>query len=142
MRLDATLVAYCGLTVFALLRFADWAAPVPLPGGACRVGYVYDGDSVELICPDRTETARLIGLDTPELKGACAAETAAAGAAKAALTAAVRRAKRVEIGIEGRDRYDRPLVHLVLDGTDAADVMLKAGHGRPYDGGAREGWCD
>ena len=65
-----------------------------------------------------------------------------ARAAKAALTAAVRRAKRVEIGIEGRDRYDRPLVHLVLDGTDAADVMLKAGHGRTYDGGAREGWCD
>ncbi|MCB6177395.1 thermonuclease family protein [Rhodobacter sp. Har01] len=141
MRLDATLFAYVVLTGLVLVRLWEWADPTPLPGGDCRVGHVYDGDTVELVCPGQTEAARLIGIDTPELDGACAAERAAAQAAKAALAALVKAAREVTVGVEGQDRYGRPLVHLRLDGIDAALAMLKAGHGRPYDGGRRAGWC-
>ncbi|MGA0539363.1 thermonuclease family protein [Neotabrizicola sp. VNH66] len=138
---DPFLAVYVAVTLLGLLRLADWAAPVPPQGAACRLGYVYDGDTVELICGASAQAARLIGLDTPELAGRCAAETAAALAAKRALAGLVSAAQRVEIGIEGRDRYGRPLIRLWLDGTDAARLMLRAGHGRAYDGAARAGWC-
>ncbi len=122
----------------ALMALADWADP---PGRGCRVGYVYDGDSVELICGATRETARLLDIDTPELQGRCPAETAAARAAKEALTALVRRAVTIVVRTEGRDRYNRPLIRLTLDGQDAAAAMIAAGQGRVYRGGPRAGWC-
>lgn len=142
MRLDANLVAYVGLTLLGLAALAEWADPTPPAGTGCRVGYVYDGDSVEMICGPARRTSRLIGLDSPELKGACASETAAAQAAKKALTAQVKAASAVEIRIEGHDKYGRDLIRLVLDGRDAAETMIAAGHARPYHGGHRAGWCE
>ena len=141
MRRDANLWAYVFLTLLGLIAVANRFDP-PLPEGqGCRVGYVYDGDTVELICGDNRETARVIGLDTPELKGRCAAETAAAQAAKQALAGLVAQADVVAARIEGRDKYNRPLILLTLDARDAAKTMIAAGHGRPYDGGHRSGWC-
>ncbi len=86
-RLDATLVAYVGLTLLALLALVEWADPTPPAGAACRVGYAYDGDTVELICGETVGTARLVGLDAPELEARCPAERRAAEAAKRALAA-------------------------------------------------------
>ena len=125
----------------ALVAVADWADPSAPQEQGCRVGYVYDGDSVELICGSVRETARLLDIDTPELEGRCPAETAAAQAAKQALSGLVKGASLVEVQIEGRDRYGRPLIRLRLDGQDAAALMIAAGQGRGYDGGPRAGWC-
>lgn len=125
----------------AMMAVADWADPPVPEGQGCRVGYVYDGDSVELICGGARETARLLDIDTPELEGRCPAETAAAQAAKQALAGLVKAASDVEVEIEGRDKYDRPLIRLTLDGKDAAALMIAAGQGRSYDGGHRAGWC-
>jgi endonuclease YncB( thermonuclease family) len=140
-RLDATLVAYIGLTLLALVALAEWADPTPPAGAGCRVGYAYDGDTVELICGETVSTARLIGLDAPELEARCPAERKAAEAAKRALAGLLRRATLVEVRIEGRDKYGRDLIRLILDGADAADILISQGHARPYGGGAREGWC-
>lgn len=142
MRLNANLIVYCGLTLLALVKLADWADPPPDRGAGCRVGYVYDGDSVELICGERVTTARITGLDAPELTDPkCPGERTAAEAAKRALAALVRGAAVVEVRILGTDRYGRDLIGLDLDGRDAAAAMIEAGHARPYDGGARGGWC-
>lgn len=139
---DANLIAYIFLTLLAMLAVVNWADP-PIPAGAgCRIGYVYDGDSVELICGETRETARLLGLDSAELKGSCTAEIAQAKAAKQALTDLVRGAKSVRIDIHGRDKYRRPLIRLWLDGKDAAGLMIKAGQARAYDGGQRLSWCN
>jgi endonuclease YncB( thermonuclease family) len=105
------------------------------------VGYVFDGDSVELICDGARETARVLGIDTPELEGRCAAERAAAEAAKRALAGMVSAADEVRIEVRGRDKYHRPLIRLWLDDVDAARSMIAAGQGRAYDGGHRAGWC-
>ena len=43
---------------------------------------------------------------------------------------------------EGRDRYDRRLAALSLDGEPASRAMVRAGLARAYDGGRRDGWCD
>jgi endonuclease YncB( thermonuclease family) len=105
------------------------------------VGYAYDGDTVELICGQTVTTARLVGLDAPELEARCPAERTAAEAAKRALASLLRRATRVEVDIEGHDKYGRDLIRLTLDGADAADTLIAKGHARPYDGGPREAWC-
>jgi micrococcal nuclease len=141
LRADANLVAYVFLTVLGLMAVVDWLAPLPAAGDGCRVGYVYDGDSVEMICDGVRETARVLGIDTPELEGRCAAEVAAAQAAKTALAGRVSAAREVRIEVRGRDKYHRPLIRLWLDGQDAAAAMIAAGQGRAYDGGHRAGWC-
>jgi micrococcal nuclease len=141
LRADANLVAYVFLTVLGMLALVDWLDPVPPAGAGCRVGYVYDGDSVEMICGEVRETARVLGIDTPELDGRCAAEVAAAQAAKKALAGLVSGAGEVRIEVQGRDKYHRPLIHLWLDGQDAAGAMIAAGQGRACDGGHRAGWC-
>lgn len=141
LRLDANLVAYVALTLLGLEALAEWADPTPPAGAGCRVGYVYDGDSVELICGGAASSARVIGLDAPELEARCAAEKTAAEAAKRALAALVRGADLVEITVEGEDKYGRHLIRLLLDGRDAAGLMIAAGHARPYQGGSRAGWC-
>ena len=141
MRFDADLAAYIFLTLLALMAVADWADPPAPQGQGCRVGHVHDGDSLELICGETRETAHLLDIDTPELQGRCPAEVAAAQAAKQALAALVRGAAAVEVRVEGRDKYHRPLVRLRLDGRDAAEAMIAAGQGRAYDGGHRAGWC-
>jgi micrococcal nuclease len=139
---DPNLVAYVGLTLLGLVAFAEWLDPTPPLGAGCRVGYVYDGDSVELICGQMVTTARIIGMDTPELEARCEAEKSAALAAKQALAAMVKATAKVEIEIEGHDKYGRDLVRLWLDGKDAADRMIALGHARDYAGGQRESWCN
>lgn len=139
---DPNLVAYVGLTLLGLVAVAEWLDPSPPLGADCRVGYVYDGDSVELICGQKVTTARLIGLDTPELEARCEAEKSAALAARRALAAMVAGAAKVAVEIQGHDKYGRDLVRLWLDDRDAADQMIEAGHARIYTGGQRESWCD
>jgi endonuclease YncB( thermonuclease family) len=109
----------------------------------CAVGYVIDGDTVELRCADGRELrARITGYDSPELfSPRCPAEAAAADAARRALAAMVDGASRTEVAFLGRDRYRRELVDMRLDGTRVATAMVDAGHGRRYFGALREGWC-
>lgn len=127
-------LADTGLTVAAGLR----AQP-----GACRVLSVTDGDTVTLWCPGRgAGPARLTGYDAPELfSPGCAAEWWAGMRATWALRRMLWTAGTVRALREGTDRYGRALVALWLDGRPVAQAMIAAGHGRPYAGGPRGGWC-
>lgn len=117
--------------------------PASGPEGTCRVLAVIDGDTVTLWCPGGPpERARLMGYDSPELfSPGCAAELIAAERAKWALRLMILGAAKVGLQPEGRDRYGRALVRLTVDGHPVAARMIEAGHGRPYDGGRRRGWC-
>lgn len=89
---------------------------------------VVDGDTLRV---DR-RLVRLIGLDAPELHGACAAR---------------RLAELVQGGVtlhpHGRDRYGRTLALVFdADGRNLATVLISEGLARRYDGrGPRSGWC-
>ena len=110
---------------------------------ACRVTSVVDGDTVRVYCPGRGfDSARLTGYDTPEIYSPrCPGELWSGLVATWALRGRISSAEEVRIVFEGRDRYDRRLAALFLDGANASRLMIEAGHARPYDGGRREGWC-
>jgi micrococcal nuclease len=41
-----------------------------------------------------------------------------------------------------RGKYFRILADVYVDGENLTDLLISAGHARPYDGGKREGWCE
>lgn len=125
-----------------------------MPGAAlcCAVAAVVtaviDGDTLAVRAAawpgfEATATVRLIGIDTPELRGRCERETAAAIAARTAAADLAPPGARVILSGIDSDKYGRTLARVTLaDGRDLAEALLAAGHGRPYAGGARQGWCD
>jgi len=115
------------------------AALLLLPAsGQARAGCrAIDGDS--LVCG--RERVRVIGLDTPELRGRCRAETQLARTAQARLQQLV--ARGVTLERRGRDRYRRTLAVVRLrGGRNVAAIMIRERLARPYDGRrSRGGWC-
>ena len=111
--------------------------------GGCRITRVVDGDTVSLYCAGYGfDKGRLRGLDAPELfSPACLSELWAAEQAKWALRTALFSADEVRVLGSGRDRYDRRLVTVLVDGRDVAKLLVAAGHGRPYQGEQRREWC-
>lgn len=110
----------------------------------CSVTSVVDGDTVRVYCPGQgRDTARLTGFDAPEVfSPGCASEAWAGTQATWALQRHVWSADEVVLAFRGRDKYDRRLAVLRVDGSDVARLMIDAGHARPYRGGRRRSWCD
>ena len=110
--------------------------------GACKVEYVYDGDTVALDCGgDHPRTARVQGLDAPETKRArCAAEKDLGDQATRRLRALVKGGD-VEYRGTGTDKYGRQLIRLAVDGVDVADALIDEGLAVRYAGGKRIDWC-
>ena len=97
-----------------------------------RVIEAIDGDTVVVAFGDgRTDTVRLLGIDTPEThhptKGVqCYGPEAAAFTARQ-LTG---RIVRLEGDVEARDQYDRRLAYVIVDGKRFNDVLLRRGYAR------------
>ena len=105
---------------------------------------VHDGDTFRIRTPEGvSERVRVMGIDTPELGASarCPEEAAAAQAAQIVAAALLTRASDVRIVSHRRDRYGRLLGQVWVDGRDFAQILIDAGHGRPYQGGRRAGWC-
>jgi micrococcal nuclease len=108
-----------------------------VPALAQQPAQVIDGDTIRVA----GEVVRLIGLDAPEMRGRCPAETRLARAAAARMEQLV--AGGVRLQRHGQDRYRRTLA-VVRDraGRDVAMVLIRERLARPYDGrGRRPGWC-
>jgi endonuclease YncB( thermonuclease family) len=111
----------------------------------------YDGDTIYVVptaetpaCSrpryERWEAVRVMGVDTPELKGRCATETIAAERARSRMIELLE-SGGVQLERHGCDRYKRTLARVFVDGRDVAETLIEEGLGRPYDGGHRDGWC-
>jgi micrococcal nuclease len=129
------------MTPAVLILIAEaFTAQVP-----ATVVRVIDGDTIEVRARIWTDTVketrvRLIGIDTPEINGKCDEERARAVAARDFLASLPRQVTLTDIKndkfggrIDARVRF--------ADGTDAAELLIAAGHGRRYDGGKRGSWC-
>lgn len=97
-----------------------------------RVVEAIDGDTVVVALPGgRTDTVRLLGVDTPETHHPtkpveCFGPEAAAYTARR-LTG---RVVRLERDVEGRDQYGRRLAYVVVDGERFNDELLRLGYAR------------
>ncbi len=108
---------------------------------------VIDGDTLAVrariwIGLDLVVSARIRGIDAPELRGKCDREKALADAARTHLAAVVA-AGKVRLRRIENDKYaGRVLADIVTeDGADLGEAMLESGLARPYDGGGRDPWC-
>ena len=112
---------------------------------AALVLSVTDGDTFRARVPvwdniDVVTAVRIRGIDTPEMKGKCPAEKAAALAAKERLTALLN--GPVQLFHVEPDKYaGRVDADVTVNGTSVAAVLIAEGLARPYTGGARQGWC-
>lgn len=120
------------IMVAAALMLASW------PALAERIARVIDGDTVVTA---RGEKVRLMGYDTPEIRGECPRERAMARQATAMLQQLA--ASGLTLERRGRDRYRRTLaVARTPAGGDVAAALIRAGLAHPYEGrGPRGGWC-
>jgi endonuclease YncB( thermonuclease family) len=108
----------------------------------CRIWGLVDGDTVRMYCPGSGwQATRLTGYDTPEFRGDCGRERVMAWLATQALRWHLWRAGEIAVAERGRDRFDRRLAWVRVDGVPLAGRMVETGLARPYAGGPRPGWC-
>lgn len=126
---------------------------IDLPGPIqATVVAVIDGDTLAVrarIWPSHeVETrVRLKGIDAPEIRGHCEHERALARAARnflAALVEPARHAFVLRLHDVRWDKYGGRVVARVenAEGIDIGRALIDNGLARPYDGAARQGWCD
>ncbi|MGI2115550.1 thermonuclease family protein (plasmid) [Shewanella sp. HL-SH4] len=107
-----------------------------------RVHSVYDGDTFRgYTSESKQEPIRLKGVDTPEIKGACEAEVKAAYRARDYLKRRLTEANSIQLLNPGRDKYNRVLAVVLVDGRDIAEDIVAGGYGRKWIG-KRLTWCD
>lgn len=109
---------------------------------------VYDGDTFTVdaeVWPDIgwTGSVRVRNVDTPEIRGACDQEKLLAVAARDYVRELLID-ESVTLTEVDNDLYGgRVLAHVYLQGGESlSELLIASGYGRPYDGGARQGWCD
>jgi endonuclease YncB( thermonuclease family) len=113
-----------------------------------EVTSIYDGDTFRAtvrawpqIVGERIGI-RINGIDTPEMRGKCAAEKALAREAKQHAVALLRRAKTVELRNMKRGKYFRIVADVYADGVSVGQSLIGRGLAVPYDGGKKlKDWC-
>lgn len=148
--------AYTPMLLFRLCVACALATPVDMAMAAADriagpitaiVVRVVDGDTIEVsaavwIGLEITVSARIRGIDTPEIRGKCRDETIMAAAAADRLAEAVRSGVVRLTDIEGDKYFGRVVADVTTgEGADVAALMLASGLARVYDGGTRSGWC-
>lgn len=137
----------------AALRGAEYAScspAVPVKGGSrAKIVKVVDGDTFHIAFLREGEvvrtSARLTGVDTPEMKSHDPTEAASARAARAWLEGKAQGRMCTVCTGAGADKYGRALVDVLLDGESEtlSRTMLAQLPGdqcRPYSGGAKAEW--
>jgi endonuclease YncB( thermonuclease family) len=82
-------------------------------------------------------------VDAPEIEEECEQERRLALKARDGLRSMLDGAGQVFLEQVKRGKYAGRVVARVIgpNGRNVADAMIQAGHGRPYQGGNRQGWC-
>lgn len=118
-----------------------WISLIVAAGVLLSEPRVVDGDTIH---DGRRERYRIENLDAPELgaRARCAGEAALAQAARDEVVRMVRAGRRVEAIETGRrDRYDRNLARIEVDGRDVGEALIAQGLARPWRGRSSN-YCD
>jgi endonuclease YncB( thermonuclease family) len=102
---------------------------------------VIDGDTVERA----GVRYRLAGLDAPEINQAKCMQERQLGIVTASwlIGLIAKRGAKLDTGAKlRRDKYGRVLARLLLGGEEWAEIAIRGGHGKAWDGrGPRPDWC-
>lgn len=113
-----------------------WLAFTPVPVGLHRVVKVVDGDTIKVSIDNKTETIRLIGVDTPETVDprravGCFGREASDFTKKTLSNQNIKLESDVLSG--DRDKYQRLLRYVFLeDGQNFNQVLIENGYGHEY----------
>ena len=111
-----------------------------------KVDSVYDGDTFTITIPKWPKLAgekigiRVLGVDTPEMHGACPEEIALAHKAKE-FTVAFLNSGPITLKNTGRDKYFRIDADVYVNGKSLSQELIVAKLGYSYDGGTKSKWC-
>jgi endonuclease YncB( thermonuclease family) len=121
LRLTVMLPAVLATSVgTSMLAACSPATDDALSDGGGVVVDVIDGDTIEV---DGVGRVRLVGVDTPEM-GDCGYDAARDQLAALVLGESV---QLVHGGVDDRDRYDRLLRYVDVDGVDAGLLLIEEG---------------
>ena len=108
-----------------------------------------DGDTIKVNIKGQhpffglNTSVRLYGIDSPETHSTDACEKTAAQESKAFTQGELAKAKRIDLTGIDRDKYGRILAHVIYDGKDLSDAVIKSDHAYPYFGDKKvsRNWC-
>lgn len=113
-----------------------------------EIARVIDGDTVAVLVrvwPAVTIEARIriLGIDTPELRGKCQSERERARAAKEFVQALIPAGSTVTLRNVKADKYaGRHDAEIwTAKNQSVGQLLIGEGLARPYHGEARQGWC-
>lgn len=105
-----------------------------------KVVKVYDGDTITIAaCLDDKcykFSTRLLGIDTPEIRGKSVKEKALAIDARDYLKTMIF-GKMVELRKVSYDKYGRLLANVYFENKSISDLMIEKKYAVPYDGGTK-----
>ena len=108
---------------------------------------VYDGDTFRADIkglPDiigKNIAIRILGIDTPEIKGKCKKEKIIAIKAREFTRKSLFNAKTITLKNLKRDKYFRLLADVYYDDTDLANALLVNNLAVKYSGKKKSSWC-
>jgi micrococcal nuclease len=145
------LIAILILGVFLGFVFMSWPLgaaekdPATKKPYIAEVLWVYDGDTPTLNIEGKYEAIRLVGVDTPEIKGKCPEEIALAIKARDFAIQFLNGWAIPELTGK-RGKYGRLIGRVKnIKGEDLSDALIKNGLGRVYNyypGLRRKSWCN
>ena len=109
-------------------------------------GDAHDGDTLTVIRLARTGPdtvtaervhVRLAHIDTPELRGGTEQSRAAARVARDRLRSLAPAGASAVLYDLGPDKYGRTLAQVDVAGVNVGETLLREGHAKPYEGGAK-----
>ena len=108
---------------------------------------IYDGDTLKVNLQGSPQilshnlSIRVMGVDTPEIRGNCPEEKALAIKAREH-TKRFLSAGPIELREVRRGKYFRLLAEVYVGDISLADSLVAAGLGRKYELGPRNSWCE
>ena len=109
----------------------------------------YDADSLTFDIPNvhpilgKKIAIRVLGVDTPEIRGETACEKALAKEARDYVRSLLKTAKRIDLTELGRGKYFRLTARVSIDGKDLSGVLIKEKFAYEYWGKTKRkiDWC-
>lgn len=104
---------------------------------------VVDGDTIVVDIPGypdivgREISVRLAGCDTPELRDKRVEIRRMAEEARAMVWTLLCNSHEIELRNVRRGKYFRIVADVLADGQDISELLIRAGLGKPYDGGKK-----